>query len=479
MEIPGANADVNELLDQDEDERKQLADELKEKVRSEIKDVGPLRKEMTVTVPDEIIHHRIDHDFDELRSDIVLPGFRKGRAPLPLIQKRFGTAVRDSLKTTILGQSFFVAIQNQKIEILGDPLFKIDTGKGLKLVELGEAIQHLKLPESGDFTYICEIETKPTFELPKLEGIEIKAPQIEFTDEQVRAEIERQRKVRGRYEPISDGPAEADDLLVADVVLSANNETVKTESNLQLGVRPTRLDGVALENLHEVLSGVRPGERRSVECVIPEDYERPDLRGKPARFEFTIHEVKRLAPISLQTFMDQVGIESEAELLKLARQQMELERDWLVRRAEKEQVLEYLLKNTVLELPEKLSARMTDRAVMRRVIELQQQGAPQEDIEAKIDELRVSAREQVLRDLKLEFIMERVAAKLKVYVTDEEVNTEIARIARLYNRRFDRVRDDLRNRGLLSQLVEHIRQEKCIAMLLEDAKVIKIDGPQS
>jgi FKBP-type peptidyl-prolyl cis-trans isomerase (trigger factor) len=77
----------------------------------------------------------------------------------------------------------------------------------------------------------------------------------------------------------------------------------------------------------------------------------------------------------------------------------------------------------------------------------------------------------VATDLKLSFILEKVAEQLGIEVTDEEVNTEIARMAQLYNRRFDRVRDDLQSRGLLSQLVEQIRQSKCIGKLLEQAVV--------
>ncbi len=480
MQTPGAASEVDELLERDEEHREKFFDELKQKVRAESRDVGTLRKELQVTVPDELIHNRLDKDYDEIRSDVVLPGFRKGRAPLALVQKRFGSSVRDSVKTNILGQSFYAACQNEKLEVLGDPLFKVETPKGVKLMDLGEALPHIHLPDKGDFTFVCEIEVKPTFELPKLEGIEIKAPDVEVTDEMARKEIERQCRIRGRYEPVTDAAADAEDMLVADVTLRSGDEVVKTESNLQLGVRPARLDGIQLEKLTDVLKGARSGESRSIDCVIPDDYERPDLRGKPGRFEFKIHEIKRTRPITVAALLEATGYESEPELMKYIRSELEAERDRLIRRAEKAQVCDYLLKNTVLDLPENVSARMTDRAVMRRVVDLQQQGVPQDAIEAQIDDLRTGARDEATRDLKLEFIFEKIAQKMRVFVTDEEVNSEIARIARLYNQRFDRVRDELRTRGLLPQLVEAIRQEKCTAALLESAQVIRVGAtPES
>jgi trigger factor len=478
MNIPGIadGLETPELLDKAEEQAQSLLEELKTKVKAELRDVATLRKEMTVTIPGDVIHSRLDHDFDEIRHEAVVPGFRKGRAPRRLIQRRFSGEVRNNLKTAIIGQSFVAAVQNQKLEVLGDPLFRVEKDAQVKLVELNEALEAYKLPDSGDFRYSCEIEIKPTLELPELTGIEVKSPQVTISDENVQEAIERQQKIRGRYEPVAGASADDEDMLVADVKLSAEGKLIKEEANVQLGIRPTRLDGIALMNLGESLSGAQAGETRSAEADIPDDYDRIDLRGKRAAFEFKIHEVKRLVPLAKSELMEQYGCTDEAEFGKLVREDLEAERDRVVERARKEQILQYLLEKTPLDLPENLSARQTDRAVMRRVIDLSQQGVPDGEIEAKIDELRTSARDQVARDLRLEFIMEKVAEKFGLTVTEEELNTEIARISRLYNQRFDRVRDNLRSRGLLPQLAEQIRQDKCVTHLLKDAKIVAVEA---
>lgn len=473
--ISGAGTDA-ELRDRAEKEAERLAEELKKEVQTRVEEIGTLRKRLSVTVPARVIHDHLKHNFDELRQDAIVPGFRKGRAPLQLIQKRFGPEVRNSLKTSILAQSFLAATEKENLEVLGDPLFEVQIEQVVKLVNLDEALPHIELPESRDLSYACEVEVKPTFELPPLDGIEVRTPVISVTDADVDDYILRQRKIRGRFEPLHDQPAaEPDDLLVADVTLRVGQETIKTEDNVQFGVRPTRLDGIPLPKLGEVLRGARPGDRRTCECRIPDDYERPDLRGRTGEFEFRIHEVKRLVPMPLDAFVSLMGADSVEQLRELVREEREAERDRLIERARREQVIEYLLQNTALDLPAALSSRQTDRAVLRRVIELQQRGVPDSEIEAQIDELRVSAREQVARDLRIEFILAKVAEKLGVEVTDEEVNTEIARIARLYHRRFDRVRDDLHQRGLLPQLAEQIRQDKCIALLLKEARIVQAE----
>jgi trigger factor len=472
MDLPGAPGALDMAAwEKAQAETERLREELKKEVKSDLRDIAVLRKEMRITVPARIIADHMEHNYSELMHDAFVPGFRKGRAPRRLIEKRFGAEVRESLTSSLVGQSFFAAAENAELAVLGDPLFSIAADTGTKLMDFDEALQHLKLPESGDFAFTCEVELKPKFDLPELKGIAIKAPQIEVTDAMVDEQFLQRRKIRGRMEPVNDAAAEKDDQLVADVVLAVDGQEVKREENVTLNVRPTRLDGVPLLKLDEALTGVRAGETRTADAPIPDDYERADLRGKAGQFTFKVHEIKRLAPEPVADFLQAWGFENEGEARTFFRQQLAQERDQLMERAKRAQVEDYLLKNTNLELPQSFSARQTERAVYRRIIDLQQRGVPLPDIEARIDELRTSAKEQVATDLKLSFVLEKVATVLEVEVTDEEVNTEIARIAQMYNRRFDRVRDDLQSKGLLSQLVEQIRQGKCITQLLADAQV--------
>ncbi len=472
MDVPGVTGGADDAMAwaQAEEQQEKLLEELKKEVKAELKDVGVLRKEAQITVPAKVIADHMEHNYSELMHDAQVPGFRKGRAPRRLVEKRFGADVRESLTTSIVGQSFFAAVENAEIETLGDPRFHITTDTGVQLMEFDEALQHLKLPETGDFSYTCEVEIKPTFDLPKLKGIKIKAPEIKITDDMIDEQILRQRKNRGRFEPV-DGAAETDDQVIADIMLTVDGEEIRKEENESVGVRPTQIGGIPVTDLGEVLSGKKVGDTCTAKCKIPPDFERADLRGKDGEFELDVHEIKRLAPEPMENFLAGFGFDNEKEAREETAAQMEAQLDQYTDRAKKAQVEQYLLENTKLDLPEEFSGRQTDRAVLRKVVELQQMGMPISDVEARIDELRTSASEEVANELRLGFILEKVAEELGVNVNDEEVNTEIARMAQLYNRRFDRVRDDLQSRGLLKQLVEQIRHNKCIAQLLTDAEI--------
>jgi len=457
--------------------------ELKEVIQVEVEDVGTLRKKLTITIPRETIDERLEAQYGELSRDALVPGFRKGRAPRRLIEKRFGSEVSEQLSTELVGSGYLAAVDKAELKVLGDPMIwikvKQDQAEGdagpaetEKLVTVREAFEHIKLPEQGPLTFACEVEVQPEFDLPKLEGIPIEKPSIQITDEDVTRQIDRFRAMRGTYEPVTDGGIEQDDLVIAHVAMRVDGRVIKQEENVRLAARPQRVDNIPLEELGQVLAGAKPGDTRSIEAQIPDEYERPDLAGKTATFELTIQEIKRLVlPPLDEAFLNALGFENEQDLRDWIRNDLEARLDETIRRGMRAQVFRYLLENTRLDVPVGLSQRQADRVVARRMLELRREGVPEAEIEKRLDELRTSASEQASADLKLFFIMEKIAQTLEIEATEDEVNGQIALIARQYNRRFDRVRDELAQRGMLDQLYLQIRDDKIVDRLIEQAEV--------
>ena len=134
--------------------------------------------------------------FDELNRDAQVPGFRKGHAPMRLIEKRFGTEVGDQLLTQVVGDGYRAALEKQKINALGDPLFwavvkeervgedKVSrTVEAEKLVPFDKALEAFTMPKEGPLSFSCEVELKPEFELPELDKIPVTRPLAKDTDE--------------------------------------------------------------------------------------------------------------------------------------------------------------------------------------------------------------------------------------------------------------------------------------------------------
>jgi trigger factor len=267
-------------------------------------------------------------------------------------------------------------------------------------------------------------------------------------------------------------------MVIADVTLRAGERVVRQLENVTLAARPQRVEGVALESLGDVLAGARAGERRTLEVTLPDDFDPQDLRGARATFEFTIQDIKRLKlpPLNLETLKAQ-GFDDEQEFRRYVRSAMESRLDEEIRRGLHAQLCKYLLEKTPLDLPEGLSARQVDRAIIRRVLDLRRRGVPQAEIDKHADELRTGARDQALTELKLYFILEKIADQFQVEVAEEDVNARISAIARHYGRRFDRVRDELAQQGGLESLYLQIRDDKCLDELLARAAVQETQGP--
>lgn len=467
-----------------EAKEKDLLTRLKESIEVEVEELGALRRKVSVTVPRGVLDEQLDEQYGELSRDAIIPGFRKGRAPRRLIEKRYGREVTDQIRSKVLGQGYLAAVEKAEIKAVSDPMVWVpsqgdgeDPAGAEQLVSVKEALQRLPIPSEGDLRFSCEVEIQPAFELPKLDKIPLKKPKVGISDKDVQEQIDRLRAMRGTYES-AEGKIKADDLVIADVKMSVGGEVVEEQENMQLAARGQTVFGVALGGLGEVLVGKKAGQTVSAQGEIPDDYNKTEQRGKPASFEIVVHESKRLVlpPIN-KSFLSQIGFESEKELRKWVRDDLESRLGEAIQEGLRNQVYQHLLDNTKMDLPEGLSSRQTDRVVSRRLLDLRRKGVSDSEIEKHLDELRTGARDEAATQLKASFIMDEIAEEVDVHVAEDEVNARIARIAARYNRRFDRVRDDLSKGEGLSSLYIQIRDDKIIDQLIGDALITETEGP--
>ncbi|UCE60959.1 MAG: trigger factor [Phycisphaerales bacterium] len=487
---PQEDIESEEQAEEPSEEEQAMA-ELKEALKVEKEDLGALRLRLTITVPRDTLEERSDKQFAELKREATVPGFRKGHAPLELVQKRFASDVGEQLASEVIGQGYTAAVEKEDLKPLGDPLFvvkakekrtvdgKTETVEQDKLVGFEQALDHLKMPKEGDMTFSCEIEVKPEFEVPELEKIPVERPAITVDDGDVEEELRRMLMWRGTYKPVEDGPVELDDMLYVDLKMSVDGEVINSQENFDLPARDVPVLGIQVTGLGDGLVGKKVGEQATCTADIPDDYDNVDIRGKSAVFEITIQEIKRLElpPID-ETFLAATGYDSEKELREAIRTELTSRIDRALKRALHEQIGQHLVENTSLEIPEGLSQRQTARSLMRQQVEMMQAGIPDAEVAKRIDEMRAGAHDQVVKDLKLFFIMEKIAEERNITVPEERLNAAIAMIAQRSNKRFDRVRDELSKGDGLATLYLQLRDEQILDALLEDAEVTEVPPPK-
>jgi trigger factor len=204
-----------------------------------IESTGPCKKKVIVEIPRERIQKATDEQYETFRKDVILPGFRKGRAPRRLLEKRFGKEATEQIKLKLLADASDAAIKENKIDFLREP--DIDYEK-------------VELPADGPMKFDFEVEVRPEFELPSLEGISVKKRKIEVTDEQISGEIEQLRKWSGVWAPREDGKAEPNDQVVGDVVLNVEGvEQPQRQEYIEIYIRHNGfVADVPVENLDEI-----------------------------------------------------------------------------------------------------------------------------------------------------------------------------------------------------------------------------------
>ncbi len=468
----------------------ELTDEQKRDARTAkntvtVEDTGPCKKKVVIEIPEESIKELIDEQYKQLGREAVLPGFRKGRAPRRLLEKRFGKETGEQVKLGLLTESSEAAIKSQELDILGDP--DIDYEK-------------IELPETGSMKYEFEAEVRPEFELPKLEGIPVKREKLEVTDEQVDREIEQLCRWSGVWTPREEGTIEKDDQVLADVMLTPElteedkakqaeeaekadkGEEEKGESaieaetkldNTEIYVRPNGFVGpIPVEKLDELLVGAAVGDEKTTTVEVPKTYYREEYQGRKVQVEITVKDIKYLKPAELNdALLQRYHVESVDELRERVRDNLQEQQENRVRQEMSDQIYDYLLDNTNFDLPLDIVARQAGSILQRQYISLLQRGLNRQQIEEQMEQLRAGSEEEAKKQLKTFFLMDKVADKLELDVTEEEINGHVAQLAVQRGQRPEKMKEQMERDGSLAQFRLDIRQNKCINKLLESADI--------
>ncbi len=432
-----------------------------------IEDSGPCKKKVCVEVPEEAIKSALDEQYSELRRDAVVPGFRKGRAPLRLLEKRFGSDVSTQVKLKFLSDASEAAIKDNELDTLNEP--DIDH-------------EEIELPESGPMKFEFEVEVRPEFELPELEGIKIEKPTTKITKKVIDDEVERLCNRAGVWVVKEPGVVAAGDQVVVDAVLDIEDEAEdEKHDNIEIFARKNGfVGGVPVENLDEVLAGAKHGDVKKTSIEIAGTFFNERYRGKKIEVEISVKEAKELRPAELnEEFFKRFGVEDEEELRERIQEAMAANAEQQCRAAMGEQVRKYLLDKTELELPEAIVADQSKHILQRQYSNLLMQGLKAELIEEQMSALQAGSEEQAKGQMKVFFIMAKVAEKLEVEVSEEEINGHIAQAAVSRGRRPEKMREELSRDGSLGQFVIQIREQKCIEKLLEKAKITEIKAGEA
>ncbi|TVQ31921.1 MAG: trigger factor [Phycisphaeraceae bacterium] len=431
----------------------------------QIEDVGPCRKKLTFEIPAERVTQAVADKFGGLAGQVSLPGFRPGKAPRSLVEKRFGAAIRDEAKQELVTEAYQACIEENSLRVLGEP-------------EGGDELKDADMSGKQPLKFSVEVEVAPDFELPKLEGMEVLKPLFEVTEEMVERELKQLQNNEGDLEGRE--KAEMGDYCLGHGKLLHKDETILDIEGAVIQVPPAEkkgegmILGVVVSDFAKQIGEPGKGDTITVKTKGPENHETESIRGKDIVIEFQVNEVYRIVPATTGALVAKYGFESEEQLretimLKL-NQRVMIEQQQAMR----QQIAKHLIDSVEIELPESITARQAERNLERQRMEMMHRGTPVEKIEEHIAEMRSGSSEVAGRELKLFFILDKVATQEDVTISENEVYGRIAQMAASNNQRPEELRNELVRTGRINGVAQQIREHKALDAVLAKANVKEV-----
>lgn len=407
-----------------------------------VKDAGQCVKTLTVEVsPDDVAAAREAVERQVQRAARV-PGFRVGHAPRELVVQHYAPRVREETIRRVVGERLPQAIQEAKLDLLGDP-----------------EVTQVTFDEGRPLTFIARCEVMPAIPLRPLRGITITRPAVTVTDARVEEVLTRLREQQAELVPVVDPrPLTAGDYAVADITCVIEGRVVESRPDAVIEVAPDHdASGISRHVL-----GVAPGAPAvTFEATLPGTLRAKAYAGKPATFTVTVKsvKVKQMPPLD-EAFATRVGAASLEALRARVRDDLTRELTAQARRAAEDQLLQKLVEQTPFDVPASLLQSQAQRLLRQAQLELLYQGAPPDELDTRHALLADRSKQDALRQVKRFFLLRQVAAAQGLTATEQEITERIEALAAQSQRSAADVRAELARQRLLAELAWEITQRK-------------------
>lgn len=413
---------------------------------------------LTVEVDAEKVNASLDDAFKKVVKDINVPGFRKGKMPRQLFEKRFGveSLYQDALDI-LLPDAYVQAIEETGIEPVDQPEIDIEQ------MEKGKSL-----------IFKATVTVKPEVELGEYKGLEVEEFDTTVTDEDVENELKALQEQHAELVIKEEGTAENGDTVVIDFEGSVDGEVFEggTAENhsLELG------SGAFIPGFEEQLIGVATGEEKDVNVTFPEEYHAAELAGKPAVFKVKVHEIKgKELPALDDEFAKDVDEEVETldELKEKIKNRLQDEKNHQADHHKRDTVIEKATENAEIDLPPSMIKTELDRMLHEFDQNLQMQGMnldlyyqlTGQDEAALQEQMKFDAKKRVLTNLTLEAISKAE----NIEVSDDEVNAELEKMAEMYQMPVENIKQAL---GSLEGIKSDLVIRATIDFLVENSKTV-------
>jgi len=411
------------------------------------------RRELELEIPAEEVSKKIDSVAKEFARFANVPGFRRGKAPVSLIRRKFADDIKGEVLQSLVPERVEKAVAEQKLTPVSQP-----------------QVDQLDFNEGQPLKFRAVFEVLPEFELSNYKGLEFEMPTMDITDQDVAKTLEELRAGAATFAPV-EGRAIAD----------GDFAQVKLLGTPQGGGDPLKADSVlchigaeeTMEEFNANLKGASAGDHKSFDVDYPADYPDPKLAGKKYHYAVEVLGIKtkKLPELNDDFAKDVSDAATLDELRKKVSERLEHQRDHKHKELLHEKVLAEIVKLHDFPVPDALVEHQMDARLERVVRSLAAQGVDPRAVNLDWVTLRRRQEDRAKDDVKAELIIDRIATVENIDVTDEEVNHELEHLAGHGDESAEAIRARLTKQGALDRMKAKLRSDKTLDWIAQNAKI--------
>jgi trigger factor len=419
--------------------------------------------DLHIELPPERFHSEWKSVGEEYRGQVTLPGFRKGKAPLSIVEKRYGREIEQEVTRKLIDTAVREAFTEQKLFPIQSP-----------------SVRDVTLEGDRSLRFSATIVTRPKVTLPEYKGLEVSVEKKEVTPADVDQFLDGLRGDLADFRTVEGKAAAMGDFVVLDYEGSIEGKGLaETYPDLQPTYAGRKNFWIKMEEDRPIpglaagLVGMNPGESREVTVEFPIEFGEEKLRGYKVAYKVLLHEVKeRVFPPLDDEFAAKLSPGSTMEQIRAqVTERLKANADENFARAVRSDVVRLLLEKASLDIPSTMVQNETTTILREIIRENQQRGVSEEEIRSHQEELLGAARQSAGDKVKLNFILGEVVSREGIGVSREELAMRVVSMAEHYRMQPQKLLRELQKHGAVHGIEEEIALGKALDTVVSHAKV--------
>lgn len=435
-----------------------------------VEELSPVRKKITVSAQAAEVDAALKNALQHFRKDFSMPGFRKGKVPGSVVERRFGEDMKARVVEHFLGEQFEAFLRDKDITPLSRPEY--DGGK----VEAG-----------ADFACSITFDVMPAFDMPEYIGMKVEQAEVTVPDSEIDEMVLRLRGNMAKENPVEEARRPVDGESVdVDFAGFENGEAIADVKGEHF--RVVLGEGQVLPDFEAIVRDLVPGEEKEGPVAFPDNYAHTGLAGKTVTMRVKLNSVStRELPAADDEFAKSMGQENMEKLREAVADSMSSRLRQNAKGASQQKLMDDLLKAVDFPLPEAMVSMREERIIGDARIRLEQQearaaeGKSPEEVEAgkkaleeTIETMRPEARREAEMLVRIHLLLMRVARKENIQVSQQEADMQLYNMAMRGGQDFTKLRDAYVRSGLMDELLERIQADKAMDFIYDKAEIVTV-----